>query len=442
MWQFFIGLSLLFISTLGHAIPTVGSCLLHNFKPVMTDKNGTLDTNQGVWVLRHDAPVYPTFDASHSSSTQAFGEYLLPVKVAKHPSSRVQRVQVRKMGTDTPLGWMEGYDLLCRIKPLESKNGLDRKVFVKTPSSHLPVYPAYKGPCNGNCEQLDRFELYFVFAEDRLYQRYLILKAHRLKDKPFSSFASKPMGWVKYDHTIPWDTTLGLRPKADNIWAYTEEKASVEIVGGNIWYTYPIRIPILDIKPNYYQVAAPGGFFYIPIDAEKIQEEVWMTATQLADWLALLKGFEKGQRAAFVYRLRKQLQDLIGSYPPSHIVLSEWLAKQGKQVLPIRQDSPLLQYSLDEIGRKIEDCEVSLLVNWVIEIRKVLQKVSNDSTQKVAFRLKYPTSISCPLSDKGKKIPESLDFEPSAPLGSDDNYRYDHSLYGKSFYWLPVEFLP
>ncbi|TGO02375.1 hypothetical protein PN36_26055 [Candidatus Thiomargarita nelsonii] len=437
MWQFFIGLSLLFISIVGYAIPTVGSCLLHNFKRVMTDKNGTLDTNQGVWVLRHDAPVYPTFDASHSSSIQAFGEYLLPLKVAKHPYSGVQRVQVRKLGTETVLGWMEGYDLLCRIKPLESDKGLARKVFVKTPRL---VYSAYKGSCNGNCEQLARFELYFIFAEDRLYQRYLILKAHRLKDKPFSSFASKPMGWVKYDHTIPWNTILGLRPKADKLLAYTEENASVEIVGGNI------HIPILDIKQNYYQVAAQGEVFYIPIDAEKVQEEVWMTANQLADWLALLKAFEKAlplqkQRTAFVYRLRKQIQDLIGSYPPSNIVLSEWLAKQ--RVLPIRQDSPLLQYSLDEIGRKIEDCEVSLLVNWVTEIRKVLQNVSSDSTQKVAFRPKYPTtSISCPLSEKGKKIPESLEFEPSAPLGSDDNYRYDHSLYGKTVYWLPVEFLP
>jgi len=89
------------------------------------------------------------------------------------------------------------------------------------------------------------------------------------------------MGWVKYEHTIPWDTILGLRSKEDMLLAYNkpEDNSSVEIVGGNIWYSYPIHIPILDIKPNYYQVAAPGGVFYIPIDAEKIQEEVWMTAT-------------------------------------------------------------------------------------------------------------------------------------------------------------------
>jgi len=752
------------------AQPLDGSCALHNFKPVMVDKNGTLDTNQGVWVLRQDAPVYPTFDASDSDSTQTFGEYLLPVKVTKHPDTGVQRVQLRKMGTGTPLGWMEGHDLLCRIKPLQSEKGLDRKVFVKTPTSHdyrlstVPVYPSYDGPCNGDCEQLARFELYFIFAEDKLHRRYLVLKAHQLKDKPFSSLSSSPMGWVKYDHTIPWDTTLGLRPKED-ISAYQKpeninnpgEKDAVKIAGGNIWYTYPIHIPILDINKGqkYYHAAASAigvgvpedvlsslklvdvfflldgtasmgpyieaaglavqeiaenlrnepefketsfrfGFrvyrdtyadsslkeckggvceglpfsartcssdeqasqanweefkdkinkvtetsndnddypeklfhgwrqalfdiascpkrtklvfvigdhgdrqqqwpseiinslkgladrllvfviqtpnnsiharnpeayqqayrtyktqayellkqtlapeiqaeaiddyflsldqkqltaeivkgvkrysssslinefeqalaggkslqeiidqymaegdmpvvykkwlqdtacpklgeqcqtaiehgvveFYLPIDGEKIQEETWMTANQLADWVSLLKAFEylktlpvQKQRAVFASLLRRQIQDIIGGYPPNNIVLSEWLAKQRKQVLPMRQDSPLLQYSFDEIRRKIEGCEVSLLVNWVIEIRRVLQNVSNDSTQKLAFTPKYPTSISCPLSDKGKKVPESLEFERSVPLGSDDNYRYDHSLYGKTVYWLPVEFLP
>ncbi len=765
-------LSLFFSATI-QAQPMDGSCALHNFKPVMTDKNGTLDTNQGVWVLRQAAPVYSTFDASNSTSTQAFGEYLLPVKVAKHPDTGVQRVQLKEFGTGTPVGWMEGYDLLCGIKPLQSDKGLDRKVFVKTPTSHdyrlstVPVYPSYEGPCNGDCEQLARFELYFIFAEDKLHRRYLVLKAHRLKDKPFSSLSSSPMGWVKYDHTIPWDTTIGLRPKeeVDNISAYKKpeeinnpnQKDSVKIAGGNIWYTYPIHIPILDINKaqKYYHAAAPAigvgvhenvlsslklvdvfflldgtasmgpyikaagqatqeiaenlrndpkfketsfrfGFrvyrdtyadsslkecqggvcegmplsagtcssdkqaseanwdefkdkiddvtetsndnddypeklfdglrqtlfdmascpkrtkllfvigdhgdrqqewpseiteglkgladrvlvffiqtpnnasqarhpglyqqvyraykkqademlkkilppeiqaegiddyflsldqkqlstqivegvkryspsalineieqalaggkslqeiidqyiaegdmpviykkwlqdtacpklgqqcktavehgvveFYIPIDAEKIQEETWMTENQLMDWLALLKAFEnlkalpvKTQRRVFANLLRKQIQDIIGGYPPTNIVLSEWLAKQRKQVLPMRQDSPLLQYSFDDIRRKIEGCEVSLLINWVSEIRKVLQKLSSDSTQKVAFTPIYPTAISCPLSEKGKKVPESLEFERSVPLGPDDNYRYDHNLYGKTVYWLPVEFLP
>jgi hypothetical protein len=766
-------LSLFLISATTQARPMDGSCALHDFSRVMIDKDGTLDTSQGVWVLRYDAPVYPTIDGSDSSSTEKFGEYLLPVKVAKHPDTGVQRLQVKKFGTGTQVGWMEGYDLLCGVSPLQSEKGLDRKVFVKTPTSHdprlstVPAYPSYEGPCNDDCEQFSRFELYFIFAEDKLHRRYFILKAHTLKkDKPFSSLPS-PMGWVKYDNTIPWDTTIGLRPKeeVDKLSAYKQpedinnpdKKTGVEVAGGNIWYTYPIHIPILDInkEQNYYHAVAPGigvglyegvlsnlklvdvfflldgtasmgpyikaagqavqniaenlrneqkfqetsfrfafrvyrdtyadstlkecyegvcegmpfsaetcsfdqeatkanwadfkdkiddvketrddnddypenlfeglrqalfdmascpkrtkllfvigdhgdrqqqwpkdivdglkgladrvivffiqtpnnssqvrnpqlyqqayraykdqadellkkilppefqseGIddyflsldqtqlaaqivdgvkryspsdvinefeqalaggkslqevidqymaegdmpivykkwledtacpklgqqcenpiehgvvdFYIPIDDTEIQEEVWMTAVHLNDWLSLLKAFEdiralpvRTQREIFVMLLRKQIQDIIGGYPPSNIVLSEWLAKQRRQVLPMRQDSPLLQYSFDDIRRKLEVCEVSLLVNWVAEIRKVLQKVSNDSTQKVAFTPKYPTSVSCPLSDKGQKVPELLEFEDSEPLGPDDNYRYDHHLYGQTVYWLPIDFLP
>lgn len=269
-------LSLFLISATTQARPMDGSCALHDFSRVMIDKDGTLDTSQGVWVLRYDAPVYPTIDGSDSSSTEKFGEYLLPVKVAKHPDTGVQRLQVKKFGTGTQVGWMEGYDLLCGVSPLQSEKGLDRKVFVKTPTSHdprlstVPAYPSYEGPCNDDCEQFSRFELYFIFAEDKLHRRYFILKAHTLKkDKPFSSLPS-PMGWVKYDNTIPWDTTIGLRPKeeVDKLSAYKQpedinnpdKKTGVEVAGGNIWYTYPIHIPILDInkEQNYYHAVAPG----------------------------------------------------------------------------------------------------------------------------------------------------------------------------------------
>jgi hypothetical protein len=769
-------LSLFLVIATTHGRPLDGSCALYNFSSVMVDGSGTIDTNQGVWVLRHDAPVYPKADSSKPTSTKLdkleFGDYLLPVKVAKHPDKDVLRVQVKKIEkTKTAtIGWMDGYDLLCGVSPLQSEKGLDRKVFVKTPSRRDPrmstvdAYPSYEGPCSGHCKQLSRFQLYFIFAEDKLHRRYFILKAHKLKDKPLSSLPQA--GWVKYDNTILWDTTLGLRPKdeVDKISAYKlpgdinnpERKTGVEVAGGNIWYTYPIHIPILDInkEQNYYHAAAssigvglhegvlssfklvdvfflldgtasmgpyieaagqaaqdivknlrnepqfketsfrfgfrvyrdtyadeimedcyggvcegmplstetclsdqkasdanwtefkdkidqvketrnekddypeklfdglykamldmapcpkrtkllfvigdngdrqnewppeivnglkgladrtlvffiqtpnnssqvrtprlyqqayddygeqaikllneiilphesinpadyflslnqtqlttqivekvkqysPGDVvneieqalaggksvqeiieekmaegdmpvmywkwvrdtacpklgqqcetpvehgvvdFYIPIDGTKIQEEVWMTMAHLNDWLSLLKPFKnikalpvRTQREIFVRLLRKQIQEMIGGYPRGDITLSEWLAGQRKQVLPMRQDSPLLQYSFDEIRREIEGCEVSLLVNWMVEIRKVLQKVYNDSTKKVAFTPKYPTSISCPLSEKGQKVPELLEFKGSESLGPDDSYRYDHNLYGQTVYWLPIEFLP
>ena len=147
------------------------------------------------------------------------------------------------------------------------------------------------------------------------------------------------------------------------------------------------------------------------------------------------------QRQEFIRLLRKQIQEIIGGYPQEEIVLNEVMAMVRKNALPMREDSPLLQYSIKEI-REIEGCEVLRLVKWVTSIRKVLQKVYNDSTQKVVFTLDYPSSTrSCPLTPKGKKVPE-LQFGTVKPLGPDDNYSYEHNLYNQTVYWLPVDFLP
>jgi len=69
-----------------------------------------------------------------------------------------------------------------------------------------------------------------------------------------------------------------------------------------------------------------------------------------------------------------------------------------------------------------------------------LKSVYQNSIVKPVFTVEYRNS-SCPLSEKGKKIPKLIFGEPK-PLGPDDNYRYDHALYEEIIYWLPVEFLP
>jgi len=148
------------------------------------------------------------------------------------------------------------------------------------------------------------------------------------------------------------------------------------------------------------------------------------------------------QREKFVNLLRTQIQEIIGGYPAGDITLSEYLAKKRKNALPMREESPLLQYTFDEIREDIEGCELIRLVEWVKSIREVLQRVYNDSTQKVVFTLEYPSKFSyCPLSDKGLKVPK-LTFGAVQALGPDDNYRYDHNLYGQTVYWLPIDFLP
>jgi hypothetical protein len=752
-----------------------GSCANFDFSRLM-EADGTIDTTQSVRVLRHNAPLYPAANSQHSKKHLRFGDSLLPTRV----STRHKRVQVRKEGIRTPIGWMQGYDLLCAVEPLKSDNGLDRKVFIKTPTSEdpslstVPAYPTYEGECYGHCKQLSGFRLYFIFANDKDNKRYLVVDKHTLGEDPPPVLT----GWIDSDRGIPWNTTLGMRPKEGIKEVRLEPKnpdkrgqSGVILSGGNIWYKLPLRIPILaiDRTEQRYSVAAPsigmqglelykedilayilapmkqvdvfflidgtagmspyikavklaaqdiadqlrqepdfketslrfgfrvyrdtyadsirkngqqicwGGIceglplsattcrpndsdtqanlekfiqqidrveeissqndyskqlfdglrqaiqdmtpcpkrtkllfvigehgdrqdevpqdivnafndsferkaiyfiqtpnniykartpsayrkpylgyrsqalqlldkvlprevkgkpvartdyffslnqtqltekvieqvkqyssrvvineleavlaaagreslqnaldknlkankipilywqwidevcntrfkepcekviynrvteFELPIDKTKIQEEIWMTASDLDDWLSLLRPFEnvlKGyyrtrtQRKMFVKLLRKQIQEIVGGFPEETVPMSEWLATQHKRALPMREDSPLLQYSFKEL-REIERCELKRLAKWVTDIRTVLQRVYNNSTHKVNFTLKYPATT-CPLSEKGKKVPK-LKFGTTQALGPDDTYRYDHTLYNQTVYWLPVDFLP
>ncbi|OAD22771.1 conserved hypothetical protein, secreted [Candidatus Thiomargarita nelsonii] len=777
-------LSLFLISTTVSALPDKGSCANYDFSSVM-DKQGVIDTSRYVRVLRDNAPLYKEAESQTSNGQLGFGDYLYPLQVVKLNYGKQQRIQVRKVGTRTApaLGWMEAHDLLCGVKPLQSPDGLARKVFIKTPSRRDPsqstvsAYKSYEQDCpSEGCQQLSRFRLYFIYAEDEINQRYLIIDKHTLE-----GHSSPPplVGWVKRDDTIPWNTTLGLRPKedVDRISTYIQledrhkknRTEGVELTGGKIWYSFENHIPILKITEDHYHVAAPsigmqgfdryeediltrmklvdvfflidgtasmdphinaarqavqeigrnlrqqpdfaetsfrfgfriyrdtyadnilsacqggvcegmslssktcesdnddteanwqafvrqlgkvkatheksdgypeklfdglrqaildmipcdkrakllfvigdhgdredevpqdivdnlnnhfakklvffiqtpnkssqartpssyqkaytaynkqafqvlykilptefkgqriqhgdyflslsqsslitqvvervkqysssrvvnelkqvlaggeslqnilnrsvqqGGMpvmywkwiqdtacselgdqcnttvdhkvvdFYIPVDKNKVQEEVWMTASNLDDWLSLLKPFENlgalpvwKQREVFAQLLRKQVQEILGAYPQQGLTLGEMAAQAKKKVLPMRQNGPLLQYKIEEIREEIEVCEVTRLINWVNAIRKVLQRVYNDSTQKPVFSLEYPKRKSrwwggtdCPLSDKGKRVPE-LKFGRvvAQALGPDDNYRYDHRLYGQTVYWLPIDFLP
>lgn len=770
-------LSLFLITTTVQAMPDKGSCANYDFASVMV-KPGVIETNQYMRILRDNAPLYEEVDSQTSNGQLKFGDYLYPLQIVKSSYGEQQRIQVRKVGTSTALGWIEAHDLLCGVKPLQSKDGLDRKVFIKTPirsdpsQSTVSAYKSYDQGCpSEGCQQLSRFRLYFIYAEDQINKRYLIIDKYSLE-----GHSSPPplVGWVKFDDTIPWNTTLGLRPKENlkRLSAYAtledshkvEKKQGVELTGGKIWYTFENRIPILEIVKNHYHVAAPsigmegferyqedilasmklvdvfflidgtasmgphikaaiqavreigtklrqhpdfaetsfrfgfriyrdtyadeilsaacqggvcegmplssatceldsdgtkanwqefvrqlgkvketsndnddypekffdglrqaihdmapcdkrakllfvigdhgdkqdevpqdivdnlnqhfakklvffiqtpnnssqartpssyqqaykayntqafqvlnntlptefqgqtiehgdyflslsqsslvtqvieqvkqysssrvvnelkqalaggeslqdilnrsvqqGGMpvmywkwiqdtacselgdqcqtaidhrvidFYIPIDKNKVQEEVWMTAENLDDWLSLLRPFKnlgtlpvRQQRERFAQLLRKQVQEIIGAFPRQGLTLSEMAAQAKKKVLPMRQNGPLLQYKIEEIRGEIEACEVARLINWVNAIRKVLQKVDNNPTQKQDFTLEYPSDeTDCPLSEKGKRVPE-LKFGRvvAQALGPDDNYRYDHSLYGQIIYWLPIDFLP
>jgi len=189
--------------------------------------------------------------------------------------------------------------------------------------------------------------------------------------------------------------------------------------------------------------------FYIPIDKQKIQEEVVMIERHIDRWLKLLEPIAKlgsglsatDQREEFIKLLKQEVQEVLGDPPlKEQGTLAEQLMKY-KNGLPIYEKSPLLQYEIQEI-RTMETCELARLIEWVRTTKDIFNKILTNHTLKVSFELKdYPNN--CPnLSKKGKRIKQIVRFEQREKLGPDDSYRYGHALRGITLYWLPIEFMP
>ncbi|OQW92765.1 MAG: hypothetical protein BWK78_00670 [Thiotrichaceae bacterium IS1] len=204
--------------------------------------------------------------------------------------------------------------------------------------------------------------------------------------------------------------------------------------------------------------------FYIPEDPKKIQEEMMMIEQHIDRWIKLLAkisqtrgGSATKKRENFVELLIEEIQNVLGD-PPISLTVDDKTAlqtilEQHKSVLPMREQSPLLQYSLADIWT-MEGCELDRLLEWVTAIRNVLEKVVGSPELKVSFELKDYTD-ECPgMTDKGKRIKKMVSYpegrdkgEKSGPsqvesLGKDSNYRYGHVFRNVTLYWLPVEFLP
>ena len=187
---------------------------------------------------------------------------------------------------------------------------------------------------------------------------------------------------------------------------------------------------------------------YIPIDA-KVAEEVRLTAIQLDEWRAILRRLSdvkirpvEDQRLEFIRILRQEIQDILGK-PPVYTDEEQTLMElmKRKMGLPMRNQSPLLQYSLKEI-EEIPRCELRRLITWVSSMHQVLNNVRSAPTLKVSFTFKPYPPEQCPLATaKGKAIPELI-FDPPQKLGETEEYRYDRSFRGQVIYWLPTEFLP
>jgi hypothetical protein len=258
------------VSMVTYAKPTTGSCQGFEF-PMGSDPDA-IDTSVLVRVLRHEVPVYSEANGSSTSTRLDFDTDLKPIRQTSN------RVLVQKQDSSKNLGWIEKHDLLCQVEHPLLEKGLPRKAFAKiatdTDSFQAPVYSSPDRNQCPPCEPLSRisrFSTNFVFAEDPQNRRYLLAGGFILS----GGYKRFPLvGWIDEERMIPWNTNLGIRPKNDTrdprqakkISGYyslkdsqrQNKKRGVELLAGNVWYTFPLHMPLLDTVDGHYHVAAPG----------------------------------------------------------------------------------------------------------------------------------------------------------------------------------------
>ncbi|MCK5720462.1 MAG: hypothetical protein KAH84_11020, partial [Thiomargarita sp.] len=110
--------------------------------------------------------------------------------------------------------------------------------------------------------------------------------------------------------------------------------------------------------------------------------------------------------------------------------------------LPVRKHSPLMQYSIKEI-LNMPHCEFQRLINWVENIYIILNRLTAQPTNKIEYSLSNFPDSQCPhVGNKGKNIQYLKLSEAFEPLGSSNEYSYQHTLKGETIYVIPTNFLP
>jgi hypothetical protein len=262
------------LSNTSYAIPSDGSCQKFPFPGI----NPTVPITEPVSIsysyliraLRQSVPVYREAEGSTIVKYLDFDTDVTPIKLS------AKRIQVTEAYSSTPLGWIDQHELLCQVTNPLMEKGLPRKAFAKI-ATETEDYrtPAYSSPNRKECSapacepvsHISRFQTHFIFAVDEAQERYLLASGFVLGGaKRFPL-----VGWIDKDYMIPWNTNLGIRPqndepdpKTDPIAGFNspnnrhKSKPDVELLAGNIWYTFPLHMPWIDTVDGHYHVAAPG----------------------------------------------------------------------------------------------------------------------------------------------------------------------------------------
>ena len=255
----------------------LGSCALYDFGAKdgvgSIDESGFIQRNAPVPVIREGAVLRD----GPSERAAALGRLDFAQRVGIHRRVGTY-VEIKSDPRDAAtIGWVDGDDLLCRAQPLVSTTtGLEQKFYIKTRASFQDdeVVPVKASPsvdivdcdtANRRCRELSRFALHYVHAVDFQKGRLLLLSE-------FQADVTAPIiGWVSAQDGYLWETRLGLRPRTDLVLtdedavagaqpgeerpicvyetpeaAFRQEACTFPLLGGERWFGYPIRMPVID----------------------------------------------------------------------------------------------------------------------------------------------------------------------------------------------------
>jgi len=248
----------------------IGSCA--GFEVPITE-DGEVDWIGSVRVLRDNSAVYGEAEATEVLTTLAFGRPLEITQVGE------LKLKVQALSDEKPIGWVKRNDLLCRDTPLRGDTGLEQKIYIKTETAvqgekpaTVKAFPSPTGDdCLNKCRELSRFNGYFIFANDTKTDRYLLADNYLLDD------STSMIGWINKSNGFIWDTAYGLRPREDLKYPKGHTKVGQEraiciypslsdakaeqnckpLLGGDRWYSYSDRVPVLGREENFYRVIVP-----------------------------------------------------------------------------------------------------------------------------------------------------------------------------------------
>jgi hypothetical protein len=180
-------------------------------------------------------------------------------------------------------------------------------------------------------------------------------------------------------------------------------------------------------------------------DDEEASVDVWLKSEDLTRWVNILDIMRdvteykaKEQRKAFVQALTDALQNVIRKplYQDTNERLRDYLSRKGG--LPIRDNSPLLNYSLKSLMDKdrVPNCEILRLAAWLRNAKQMLAIVSRGDRRPIFSEERYPGGCR-----GGSNIPFIDGDIDQAPLG-DATMKYGHPFNKAKIFWVPKKYLP